>query len=47
LFFSEILSVDDCYPVFLDENMNSSSYEDSLRKMFDIHAYSTFTWTYF
>ena len=42
--------VDDYYPVFLDMvrnlldgNMDSSSYEDSLREMFGIHAYIAFT----
>lgn len=42
--------MDDYYPVFLDMvrnlldgNMDSSSYEDSLREMFGIHAYIAFT----
>jgi histone deacetylase complex regulatory component SIN3 len=44
------IPVDDYYPVFLDMvrnlldgNMDSSSYEDSLREMFGIHAYIAFT----
>ncbi|CAF1010544.1 unnamed protein product [Adineta ricciae] len=44
------IPVDDYYPVFLDMvrnlldgNMDSSSYEDSLRDMFGIHAYIAFT----
>ena len=42
--------VDEYYPVFLDMvrnlldgNMDSASYEDSLREMFGIHAYIAFT----
>ncbi|CAF0731849.1 unnamed protein product [Rotaria sordida] len=44
------ISVEEYYPVFLDMvrnlldgNMDSSSYEDSLREMFGIHAYIAFT----
>ncbi|UJR08308.1 hypothetical protein I4U23_012579 [Adineta vaga] len=44
------IPVEDYYPVFLDMvrnlldgNMDSSSYEDSLRDMFGIHAYIAFT----
>ncbi|CAF1206769.1 unnamed protein product [Adineta steineri] len=44
------IPVDDYYPIFLDMvrnlldgNMDSSSYEDSLREMFGIHAYIAFT----
>ena len=44
------VSVDDYYPVFLDMvrqlldgTMDSSSYEDALREMFGIHAYTAFT----
>lgn len=46
---SEIL-VEDYYPTFLDMlksvldgNMDSNNYEDSLREMFGIHAYTAFT----
>lgn len=46
---SEIL-VEDYYPTFLDMlksvldgNMDSNHYEDSLREMFGIHAYTAFT----
>ena len=50
-FFSSVnISVDEYYSVFLDMvrnlldgNMDSSSYEDSLREMFGIHAYIAFT----
>lgn len=44
------ISVDEYYTVFLDMvrnlldgNMDSSTYEDSLREMFGIHAYIAFT----
>uniref|UniRef100_A0A8D0HH38 SIN3 transcription regulator family member A n=1 Tax=Sphenodon punctatus TaxID=8508 RepID=A0A8D0HH38_SPHPU len=44
------IDVEDYYPAFLDMvrnlldgNMDSSQYEDSLREMFTIHAYITFT----
>lgn len=46
---SEVL-VEDYYPTFLDMlksvldgNMDSNHYEDSLREMFGIHAYTAFT----
>lgn len=46
---SEVL-VEDYYPTFLemlksvlDGNMDSNHYEDSLREMFGIHAYTAFT----
>lgn len=42
--------VDEYYPVFLemlksvlDGNMDSNSFEDSMREMFGIHAYISFT----
>lgn len=44
------IEVEDYYPAFLDMvknvldgNMDSSTYEDSLREMFGIHAYIAFT----
>ncbi len=44
------IPIDEYYPAFLDMvrnlldgNMDSSSYEDSLREMFGIHAYIAFT----
>lgn len=44
------IQIEDYYPTFLDMlknvldgNMESSSYEDSLREMFGIHAYIAFT----
>lgn len=44
------LQVDDYYPTFLemlknilDGNMDSNQFEDSLREMFGIHAYTAFT----
>lgn len=44
------INVEDYYPTFLDMlksvldgNMDSNHYEDSLREMFGIHAYTAFT----
>lgn len=44
------IQVEDYYPTFLDMlknildgNMDSTHYEDSLREMFGIHAYTAFT----
>ena len=44
------LEVEDYYPAFLDMvrnlldgNMESSAFEDTLREMFTIHAYTCFT----
>lgn len=50
LYFEGEIDVDDYYPTFLDMvkslldgNMESNSYEDTLREMFGIHAYIAFT----
>ena len=48
--FSDDVEVEDYYPTFLDMvrnlldgNMDSTQYEDTLREMFTIHAYTAFT----
>ena len=49
-FFSDEIEPEDYYPAFLDMvknlldgNMESQAYEDTLREMFGIHAYVSFT----
>ena len=48
--FSDEIEPEDYYPAFLDMvknlldgNMESQAYEDTLREMFGIHAYVSFT----
>ena len=48
--FSDEIEPEDYYPAFidmvknlLDGNMDAQSYEDTLREMFGIHAYISFT----
>lgn len=49
-YFTATIEVDDFYPAFLDMvknvldgNMEATTYEDTLREMFGIHAYLAFT----
>ena len=48
--FTDEIDIEDYYPAFLDmvksvldNNMDSSQFEDTLREMFGIHAYNAFT----
>ena len=50
VFSSDEIEPEDFYPAFidmvknlLDGNMDAQSYEDTLREMFGIHAYISFT----
>ena len=49
-FSTDEIDIEDYYPAFLDmvknvldNNMDSSQFEDTLREMFGIHAYNAFT----
>ena len=50
MYFLDEIEPEDYYPAFidmvknlLDGNMDAQSYEDTLREMFGIHAYLSFT----